>query len=148
MTAIIRELPPAHREQAIASLAALLRHYLPGKPVEVRVRQVRRERSNLQARALWGCAYKALREQTGNDADDLHTYFCGEFFGWREYDLMGQRRKRPVRTTTTDEDGRRDVITTREMADFYEFIQRRSAEVGYDVPDPDPMWRFTEVSAA
>lgn len=139
-----REIPAADREQAIASLARLLAQYLPGKPLEVTIRQRRRERSTLQTRALWGCAYRALREQTGNDPEDLHTWACGEYFGWAEYSVMGHRRLRPKRTTTTDEDGNRDVISTTDMADFYAHLQRVAAEAGYDVPDPDPEWWRTE----
>jgi hypothetical protein len=59
---------------------------------------------------------------------------------------MGAWSKRPVRTTTTNEQGERDVIGKLLMAEFYEFIQRRSAEVGFDVPDPDPLW-FTKGEA-
>lgn len=111
------------------------------KEFQVTISSVKKERSDLQNRALWGCAYKTLRDATGNDPEDLHTYFCGEFFSWVEYEVMGQKRKRPFRTTTKDENGKRDVISTIQLQDFYAFIQQRSAEtVGVYVPDPDPMW--------
>lgn len=135
-----REIPAKDRDTAIASLARMLAHYLPGKALEVTIRQRKAERSDLQNRALWGVAYKALREQTGNDPDDLHQYFCGEHFGWVEHKVMGRRALRPRRTTTRAEDGTRDVIRTTDMADFYDFVQMRAAENGYDVPDPDPEW--------
>jgi hypothetical protein len=107
----------------------------------VTVGRVKKERSDLQNRALWGCAYKALHEATGNDPEDLHAYFCGEFFGWAEYTVMNRKRLRPRRSTTKDEHGKRDVISTRDLSDFYAFIQRRAAEtVGVFVPDPDPRW--------
>ncbi|HEY4365884.1 MAG TPA: hypothetical protein VGN07_01510 [Steroidobacteraceae bacterium] len=107
----------------------------------VTVGPIKKERSDLQNRALWGCAYKTIREATGNDLDDLHTYFCGEYFGWSEYEVMGKKRKRPRRSTTKDADGKRDVISTLELSNFYGFIQQRAAEtVNVYVPDPDPMW--------
>lgn len=53
---------------------------------------------------------------------------------------MGRIKMKPFRTTTRDDKGKRDVISTLEMADFYAFIQRKSAENGFDVPDPDPDW--------
>lgn len=116
---------------------------------QVIIGPIKKERSDLQNRALWGCAYKALRLATGNDPDDLHTYFCGEYFGWHEYEVMGATRKRPIRTTTKDENGKRDVITTMQLSDFYAFIQQRSAEtVGIYVPDPDPMWWSNHEQAA
>src|SRR5690606_41860330 len=72
---------------------------------QVTIAPVKKERSDAQNRALWGCAYKTLRDATGNDPEDLHTYFCGEYFGWTDYEVMGQIRKRPRRTTTKDEIG-------------------------------------------
>lgn len=123
------------------SLVAFLSVLPNDKEQQVTISDVKKERSDLQNRALWGCAYKTLRDATGNDADDLHTYFCGEYFGWTEYEVMGQKRRRPLRTTTKDDHGNRSVITTLQLSDFYAFIQQRAAEtVGVYVPDPDPMW--------
>lgn len=135
-----REIPAENREQAIASLARLVTSFLPGTKLLVTVGRYVKERSDVQNRALWGCAYKALQTQTGNEREDLHEYFCGEFFGWTVKRVMNQPKRSPRRTTTKNEEGKRDVIDTMTMADFYAFIQRRSAENGFDVPDPDPEW--------
>jgi len=123
------------------SLMAFLSSLPTDREFQVTIGGVKKERSDPQNRALWGCAYRTLSEATGNDPEDLHAYFCGEFFGWSEYEILGQRRKRPLRTTTKNERGERDVISTLQLSDFYSFIQRRAAEtVGVFVPDPDPMW--------
>lgn len=103
----------------------------------VRVSLYRRTRSNEQNNALWGVAYPAIREATGNEPDDLHTYFCGEYWGWLEVGVLDQVKRKPRRTTTRDESGRRDVITTADFSDFYLFIQQRCASVGVYVPDPN-----------
>jgi len=130
------------------SLMAFLSALDVTKDFQVTIGLVKKERSDLQNRALWGCAYKTLRDATGNDPEDLHTYFCGEYFGWVEYEVMGATRKRPRRSTTKDENGKRDVISTIHLQDFYGFIQQRSAEtVGVYVPDPDPMWFAHEEEA-
>lgn len=119
------------------------------KEFQVTIGSVKKERSPQQNKALWGCAYKALRTATGNDPEDLHDYFCGEYFGWDIHEVMGQKKKKPKRTTTTDYDGHRDVISTLDLQDFYAFIQQRSAEtVGVFVPDPDPMWWSYQEKAA
>lgn len=110
---------------------------------------IKKPRSDLQNKALFGVAYKTLHEETGNDPEDLHCYFCGEFFGWQQYEVMGQKRKRPVRSTTKNEQGERDVISTLELQHFYAFIQQRSAEtVGVFIPDPDPLWWLEDQEVA
>lgn len=133
----------------LGSLIRALLTWLEDQDVMVTIGKPKKERSDLQNRALWGCAYKTLRDATGNDPEDLHTYFCGEYFGWQEYDVMGATRKRPIRSTTKDSNGHRDVISTVHLSDFYAFIQQRAAEtVGVYVPDPDPMWFLQEQKAA
>jgi hypothetical protein len=136
------------RLSAAKRLAVMLANFMPGKKLKITVEPDHAKRSDLQNRALWGCAYRHLEEQSGNEPEDLHEYFCGEFWGWKKVEVMGQWRKRPIRTTTKNEHGDRDVIPTLLMAEFYEFIQRRSAEVGFDVPDPDPDWFLKEAKAA
>lgn len=115
---------------------------LPGtKSWRIEVKELRKERSLDQNAAMFGVAYAAIMAASGLQGDDerrqLHRNFCGDFFGWTSGPL-GQRR--PVRTTTTNQFGERDVIDTRTMAEFYEFIQRKAAEYGIDVPAPDPLW--------
>lgn len=118
-------------------------HALPvDAPWQIEIKRHRKSRTEDQNAALWGVAYRVIREHTGNDADDLHTYFCGEYFGWVTANVFGQMRRVPRRTTTKAEDGKRAVMTTIEFADFYSFIQQRCAETqGINVPDPDPFWR-------
>jgi len=110
------------------------------KEFQVTIGPAKKERSNQQNKALWGCAYEHIRKATGNDKDDLHEMFCGEFFGWEVCEVMGQKKKHPKRTTTTGYDGKRNVISAHELQDFYAFIQQRAAEYSVYVPDPDPMW--------
>ena len=143
-----RLIPADNREQAIASFARLVEHFLPGRELVVTVDEVKEERSEKQRRSLFGVAYKALMEQMGlrgeRDKNQMHTDFCGEFWGWKQVGMI----RRPVRTTTTDENGKRDVLSVRQQMAFYAFIQQRAAEYGYDCPDPDPLWmRRAELDA-
>jgi len=114
------------------------------KQYQVVIEPLVNERSLLQNKALFGVAYKELNEQSGNDKNDLHDFFCGEYFGWEEFHVMGMRKRKPVRTTTIDETGKRAPIDTKEFANFYAFIQQRSAQNGFYVSDPDPMWNRPE----
>lgn len=131
-----------------ASLIGFLSAIPKTTEFQVTIGPVKKERSLQQNKALWGCAYEALRKATGNDKEDLHDYFCGEYFGWDIKEVMGSKKKEPKRTTTTGYDGERDVITTLQLSDFYAFIQQRAAENGYYVPDPDPTWWSREAKAA
>lgn len=96
-----------------------------------------------QNAALYGVAYPPIMEAMGmrgsKDKDELHEYFCGEYFGWVEYYVLSKKKLRPKRTTTTDEEGKRDLVSTEVMADLYDFVQQRGADHGIWVPDPDPM---------
>lgn len=138
----------ASRMSAAKRVAVMLANFLPGAKLKVTIERDCAKRSDLQNKALWGCAYKALSEQTGNDPEDLHTWACGSFWGWEEFEVMGMRKRRPRRTTTTNEHGDRDVIGTLLMAQLYEHIQQQAAVMGFDVPDPDPNWWQKEAKAA
>lgn len=115
------------RNPTIAKIAAFLEALGRGD-WGVTVAPYKRKRSDAQLRALWGVAYKTLADATGNDPDDLHEFFLGEHFGWEVRAVLGQQRRVPKR--------RSSGLNTGEFSDFYAFIQRRAAEVGYYVPDP------------
>lgn len=100
-----------------------------------------KKRSKKQLGALWGVAYPAICEHFGYrgkaEIEHLHMSFCGDFFGWRD---IGLGERMPVRTTSTDERGEKNPITAEVMAELYNHVQRKAAEFGCDVPDPDPHW--------
>lgn len=137
------------REEPIDRLLQAVMALPKDKPWRITWEVYHEERSEKQNSALWGCAYDFLERETGNDPDDMHEYFCGEFFGWVEKAVFGKRKLRPRRTTTRDENGDRDVISILWFMEFYEFIQRRVATTqGLNVPDPDPHWKEREREAA
>ncbi len=118
------------------------------KPWIVRVEKLAREYTGLQRRALWGCAYKFVEKRTGYKKERFHKIMCGEFFGW-DVDEDSGLTLGPLRTTTRDEDGNRDIISTEVLAKMYDFIQDWVAErSGLQVPDPDPRWKINEVAEA
>lgn len=123
----------------VGSLSAL-------KPWDVTIEPHKKEFSGKQRRSIFGPAYKALMEFSGlegnDDKEELHRFMCGEFFGWRELPIG----RKPRRTTTRDEWGKRNPIDTEEAARFYAFLQRRGADVGCYVPDPDPLWNREQAS--
>lgn len=114
------------------------------KAWEVVVKPFRRSRTNAQNAYERGVCCVMLANVVGYDPDDVHDLLCGKYWGWKQIrcpktpnNPRGVRDK-PVRTTTTNELGERDVLEGRPYWDFVEFIQRFGAEHGVYIPDPDP----------
>lgn len=105
-----------------------------------------KKRSSKQRSSLFGVAYGAIMESMGmrgtKDKEDLHQFWCEEYFGFIE--ATGVSPRKPVRTTTKNEAGEDDEISTLQALDMYAFIQQRCAENGIDCPDPDPMYSQRE----
>lgn len=129
MSATFRLTKGDYRGTVLANAIAFISGLPDNKEWRITVEHYRKRRSNDQNAALWGVAYKALSDATGNDPEDLHTFFLGEWSGWEVIDVMGQQRRVPKR--------RSSKMTTVEFSEFYEFIQRRAAECGYYVPSPN-----------
>lgn len=136
-----------YRDNVTQCAVSFIRDLPAEKSWEIRIVQHQNKRSDKQRAALFGVAYKAIMEATGlqgaREKEQLHDNMCGEYFGWKQTRLRGLV---PVRTTTTDEDGKRNEIGVSDALDMYAFIQRKASEYGVYVPDPDPMWRDREAN--
>lgn len=105
---------------------------------DVEVKQFRNTRSVQQCRYLNGVAYRLLSEATGYERDDISEYMCGEYFGWKKKRKPGKKIVDvPVRTTTTNESGKRSVMSTTDFMDYVAYVQRFAADKGIYIPDPD-----------
>ena len=143
MTANVITLPPKDREAEIARVAETLRFFQLGKPVNVKLTIARPERTVPQLRYLWGVPYRMLAESFGFEPDEISEYLCGSYWGWKPKRLPGGRSHEvPIRTTTEDADGNRDVIDGKEFWDYVEWIQRVGARQGVVIPDPDPNYKI------
>lgn len=138
------------RQDVLLNAVGFLKRLPADKSWVVKVEPFVKRRSDKQRGSLFGVAYGAIMEAMGlrgsRDKEDLHEFFCGEYFGWTEATPL--MKSRPVRTTTKNERGEKDEISTVTALDMYAFIQQRAAENGIDVPDPDPMWGQRERLAA
>lgn len=130
----------ANAVRDLTRVVAVLSAAPKDKDIKVTVAEAKKDRSDPQNNALHGVAYKALSEFTGYTGPELHDVFLRAYFGEVEREIMGQIIKRPRRTTTTDENGKRNKLSTVEFNAFYAFVQQKGAEIGCWVPDPDPMW--------
>lgn len=124
------------QEQREAMLPAICRFVMaayPGKPINIKISVARPERTDPQNRYLFGAAYPPLCQHMGHSKDEIHEWLCGEYFGWVDRALPGGRvTSVPLRTTTKP-----DKLDDREFWKFIEFIQRKAAEGGVYIPDPE-----------
>lgn len=135
---MIAVLPATDRESDISRLAAALLAALPGKRVKVEVKEFRKDRSSPQNRYLHGVAYRLLSEATGYELADIAEYLCSEYFGTREKRVPGKRTVTvPIRTTTTDAEGHRSLLTTQEFEYYVAFVQCFGAQHGIYIPSPN-----------
>jgi len=144
-------IPADNRTDAIATLGRFLFACHPGKALTVSVEVEKAERSSQQNKALRGHAYKVIAAEVGLSGHDelakLHRDMCCRYFGEKRINVMGQVYRQPIRTTTTDENGDRDVLSGAEFHKFYDYVERIAAECGIFIPAPDPYW-FRETEPA
>lgn len=132
------------REGKVAGIAKFILSLSPGKAWRITVEECRSTRSVQQCRYLNGVAYKLLGDATGYERDEISEYLCGAYWGWRDKRVPKKPscpsgvESVPVRTTTTNEAGKRDVLTWDQFSDYVAFVQRFAASRGVFIPDPDP----------
>lgn len=130
------------RRTRAARVATFLADLSTEKTWEVIVRPFRRKRSNDQNAYERGVCCVMLANAVGYDPDDVHEFLCGTYFGWRQVKCPKTPsnpagvRDVPIRTTTTNPEGEREVLNKQDYWDFVEFIQRFGAERGVLIPDP------------
>lgn len=138
----------------LSRIVAFLSALSPSKAWRIEISEERNTRSIQQCRYLNGVAYKLLSDHTGYERDDISEFMCGTYWGWKQVKVPKKPgnpegvEDRPMRTTTTDESGKRSVLTTTEFKDYVAFVQRFAASKGVFIPDPDPMWSSDEQKAA
>lgn len=105
-------------------------------PLDVQCEPWKEPRTNPQNAYLWKAVYEPLVERCGFIAEEWHEYFCGEHFGWVEHiKPSGEVELKPLRTTTKNEHGKRDVLKGKSFMDFVEFAESECAKKGVFVTD-------------
>ena len=112
-------------------------------PLEVDCKPWKKSRSNEQNSLLFGVVYPPIADAMGYEVDGdngIHAFMCGTHFGWVDRkvpktpaNLQGVASF-PRRTTTRDENGKRDVLKTGEFSKFLETVDRIAAHAGIFVP--------------
>jgi len=105
-------------------------------PLEVSSKPWKKTRSNEQNAYLWRAVYQPLVEVAGFTKDEWHEHFCGERFGWVEKQKpSGAIELIPFRTTTRDENGKRNVLKGDVFHDFVTWAEAKCAEYGVFVQE-------------
>lgn len=139
-------LPPKNREREIERIMMLCNTFQSGKPVNVKFTIARPERTIPQVAYLHAVCYAMLSEHTGYEKEEIEEYLLGSYFGWKDKKLPGGRVSSvPIRRTTTDEEGNRDVLEGRKFWDFVEWIQRVAERQGCIIPDPSKDYKLERV---
>ena len=135
-----------HKDSTRASVRDRLVRFLDMLPDDrawlVEIKRHARRRSDQQNSLLWAM-YAPIAEAMGFEKDDLHEWFCGKFWGWKDARVPRSPRNPdgyisiPVRTTTRDESGRRNVIDKDTFSRFVDMVERTAAQAGVYVEMED-----------
>jgi hypothetical protein len=126
-------LPRVEENRNLTRVVAFISALPKQKAWRLRIDELKGDRTEHQNNALFGVAYPPLCAHLKCTDKELHQIMCEEFFGRKT--ILGKTF--PVRTTTTDHDGNRDVINWEVFNDFYAKVQEMGAGCGVWVPDPD-----------
>lgn len=135
---IVHKAGDATRAGVLSNLHAAIDGLDGAKAWAVELKPYRKPRTNAANSYLWACYALAVRE-LGFTAEEWHEEMCIRFFGKREREKAGGRVEvLPIRTTTTDETGARDVLTGADFWKFIEHMRREFSVGGVYIPDPTP----------
>jgi hypothetical protein len=107
-----------------------------GKAVRVTVREAKPTRTLEQNALLFGGIYPPIAEAMGYTVEDVHEYMLGRHFGWVDRKVPKTPRNPegvesvPFRTTTRDENGKRDVLKKDQFSKFLDTVERIAAQAG------------------
>lgn len=148
-------LPKGNRKHALPKAIALLESLDEEAAWKLTIEPVKRERSESQNAYLWAVPNKMISEVTGYEAEEVHEYLCGQYWGWKDKRVPKTPRNPegvesvPIRTTTRNEQGKRDVLKAKDFSDYVDFVQRFAAKkLGLLIPDPDPAYALHRDRAA
>lgn len=101
-----------------------------GPLLEVIIKPWEKKRSEESNNYYWAVIVDPTASFCGYSKDAMHDEFLGSYFGWVEKELRGHIRQYPRRTTTTNEEGERDVLPKHEMQNYIEHCKAIQSELG------------------
>lgn len=134
MSAFILHTNDKDRGQVLGNCLSFITQLPDTKAWRVEVKPWSPPRTSDANAYLWGVCYKLIVTELGYLSDDWHEFYCMEFFGKR----ATPSGAKPIRTTTTDEYGKKDVMEGAAFWKFVEHVRRMAGAGGVYIPDPDP----------
>lgn len=130
------------RSRDIGRVVHALEDLPEAKGWRVLIEEVKCERSLQQNKYLW-VIYTEISKVTGYEKQDIHEDILKRHFGVRLKKVPRCRdfpeglKEIPIRTTTTDEHGRRSVLSKFQFIELVDFVKRYAAEAGVYIADSD-----------
>lgn len=112
-------------ENKTAFLDAVQKRKLPFK---ASITAITDDRTDPQNAYLFGVCYPPICEASGYVTSDIHEWVCGQFFGWTDKKAPKTPNNPnglesvPRRTTTRDENGKRDVMEKKDFSLMLESV--------------------------
>lgn len=110
----------------------------------IRIEEVKSKRRAKANNYYWGVVVEMMSDLTGYEGEEIHEYLCGARWGWKDKRVPKTPRNPeglesvPVRTTTTDEHGKRSVLRIMQFHAFVEFARRFALlKLNLVTPEPD-----------
>jgi hypothetical protein len=104
-------------------------------PIEVEAKRHKPTRSS-EANRYLRAVETDIGQHVGYTMDECHEWLLGSYFGWKDRKVPRTPRNPdgivsvPVRTTTTNEEGKRQVLNKAEFAKFAQHVERVAAQAG------------------
>lgn len=111
-------------------------------PLELSCAPLKSSRTGQQNRYLFGVCYPPIAEAMGYAVDDVHEYMLGRHFGWIDVKVPKTPRNpegiesKPFRTTTTDENGKRNLLSKADFARFVDTVHQIASQAGVFIAEP------------
>jgi hypothetical protein len=122
--------PSNHRDDIFANLITYLNQLPEETKHVVEIKRHVKKRSLDQNAYIHAVPLKMMSDKTGYSVDDIKTFMCGEFSGWRETEIFGRKRAKPMLSTSD--------MDSKQMSDFIEFLIWFGADkMGISIPYPN-----------
>lgn len=105
----------------------------PRERYEVTIAKYEKPRSLGHNNYYFGFVCTPLAQFCGETPERTHEHLCGEYWGWVEKEFRGHKYRKPRRTTTTNENGERDVLKGEPFQAFVHFAESVCAEMGVPI---------------